>query len=289
VTHPIAYGLALAGPAVSPALAAVLPEAGEVPAGWPAVTVRYRIGTRTEQAAAFSGSGAVVPSAAGGHLVFERAAMEATFEVPARHDDLVLAHPCLAGVGLVAAAWLDRPALHGGAFVVGGEAWGLLGGVSAGKSTLLAALHGRGHDVLSDDLVVIEDGRALAGPRVLSLRPDAAERLGSDAAMVQVGGQPRARLRIGPAPIHAELRGLLLVDYDDDAACTGVERVPAWRCPRVLAASLAHPDVRPTASALLDLAALPVWRITGARRWSEIDRVVDAIGKVVDARRIDAA
>ena len=47
------------------------------------------------------------------------------------------------------------------------------------KSTLLAWLALAGHDVLSDDLLVLADGAVAAGPRCLDLSADVGQRVGA--------------------------------------------------------------------------------------------------------------
>lgn len=69
--------------------------------------------------------------------------------------------------------------LHGNAFRVGDACAVVLGHSGAGKSTLAAEMHRRGHDVLSDDVVPIDDaGRALPGWPRLKLWQDALDRIG---------------------------------------------------------------------------------------------------------------
>lgn len=84
--------------------------------------------------------------------------------------------------------------LHGNAFRVGEACAVVLGHSGAGKSTLAAAMHRRGHDVLSDDVVPVDHhGRALPGRPSLKLWQDALDRIGVDSA-----GLPRVR------PVHAK-------------------------------------------------------------------------------------
>lgn len=69
--------------------------------------------------------------------------------------------------------------LHGNAFRVGDACAVVVGHSGAGKSTLAAEMHRRGHDVLSDDVVPVDDaGRALPGWPRLKLWADALDRLG---------------------------------------------------------------------------------------------------------------
>jgi hypothetical protein len=79
----------------------------------------------------------------------------------------------------------QRLALHASGAVLGGKAVAFLGASGWGKSTLAAALCGRGHKLFSDDIVALrEDSRAdfvvLPGFQSLKLWPDSARHLGYD-------------------------------------------------------------------------------------------------------------
>jgi hypothetical protein len=92
-------------------------------------------------------------------------------------------------LGMVMGALLQQRgilALHGSAVSIEGQAIALVGYSGAGKSTLAAALHARGHAILTDDLIAID--REPGGPPVvlpaypqLKLCPEsAAASLGDD-------------------------------------------------------------------------------------------------------------
>ncbi len=68
-----------------------------------------------------------------------------------------------------------KTVLHGSSVTVGTKTLLFLGASGAGKSTMAAALQARGGQVLTDDLVVLdESGRVLPGWRWLKLWPDSA-------------------------------------------------------------------------------------------------------------------
>jgi len=74
-----------------------------------------------------------------------------------------------------------RLVLHGSSVSIGGEAVAILGSSGSGKSTIAAALHSRGHEVLSDDIISIEfNGRdtSVYGFPLLKLSPTVASSLG---------------------------------------------------------------------------------------------------------------
>ncbi len=270
-SSPVAYGLTLSGPLLDGALTPMLLDSAEP---WPEVGMAWEpreLGRVPERLDEHS---ALLRCLFGGHLVADRAAMTATFLDGIRPGADVVAHPGLAGIGMIFARWLGRSAFHGGAVLGPSGAWGLVGSRGAGKSTTLAALKLAGHAVLADDLVVLEQGCALAGPRTLDLRPTAAEHLPGDFEVVTVRGGERRRLMLGPTPTSVPFRGWVFLGV---ARGVSVERIaPADR----LAALGEHLAVRllprdPTA--FLELASLPAYRLRRPLRWEELSSVVQAV------------
>jgi hypothetical protein len=100
-----------------------------------------------------------------------------------------------------------RETLHGTVVVAGGHAAALVAPCGAGKSTLAAALIGRGYRVLTDDLIVLARGRAgwMVQPGLprLKLYPSIAHRLGGTG---------------GAAPLNRATSKLIL-PLDDAQAC----------------------------------------------------------------------
>lgn len=101
--------------------------------------------------------------------------------------------------------------LHASAVEIAGSAVGFLGGSGAGKSTMAAALSGRGYPVLADDLLAVslQDGspRVLPGLAQLKLWPDVLAALGDDPALlprVRAGFDKRAK-HVGGNPPSAVL------------------------------------------------------------------------------------
>lgn len=78
--------------------------------------------------------------------------------------------------------------LHASVVVVAGQAVAFVGAKGFGKSTVAAALHARGHGLLSDDILAVDLRQdkplALPGFPQLKLWPDALGSLGYDAALV---------------------------------------------------------------------------------------------------------
>jgi hypothetical protein len=173
--------------------------------------------------------------------------------------------------------WMGRHTFHGGAFLVGDGAWIVVGAREAGKSTLLATLAARGHAVLSDDVTVVDDGRVLAGPRTVDLRPDGGDRIAGAAALGVVGLRERARLVLDPVPASAPVAGWIIPEWSESI---GVEEMPLREHPVAVTRSmtLLLDPVRP--EALLDLAARPMVRFARPRDWSAAD---DAVAALADA------
>lgn len=100
--------------------------------------------------------------------------------------------------------------LHGNAVRIGDGCIVVLGHSGAGKSTLAAEFHRRGFDVLSDDVVPVENGLALPGYPRMKLWQDALERLGAGTDGLQrihadhdKFHVPLRRSALGPLPVRA--------------------------------------------------------------------------------------
>ena len=153
-------------------------------------------------------------------------------------DDVVV-HPYLALPASIAGHWVGRRALHGGAFLHEGMAWGLLGGKEAGKSSTLGWLLEHGHTILTDDVLVLDEARILSGPRCIDLRGDAAERFGGEDLGV-LGSRGRWRLRSGEAPASAPLAGFVYLGWGDRIALDEVP--PSERIAPLATQAVLRPD-----------------------------------------------
>jgi hypothetical protein len=216
--------------------------------------------------------------AGGGLAQLDRAASRAELQVPEDATDGAIIHPYLAPVALVMARWLGREGFHGGGIVAGGGAWGVLGDKTAGKSTTLAWLARAGVGVVADDVLIIDGELALAGPRSLDLREEAAQRLGAGEPMGRVGARERWRLQLAPVPAELPLRGWITLEWGDSVAVEpirGAERLHALLPHRGVLLEPAQP------AALIRLSALPHLRLIRPRDWDLLpeaaDRLLDAI------------
>jgi hypothetical protein len=206
-----------------------------------------------------------------GWVELDRRAGLVTFRLPAAPPGRDLVHPYLAPAAAVAARWMGRDSFHAGAVVVGGGAWAILGDKENGKSTTLAWLALQGLPVLTDDLLVVDDGVALAGPRCLDLRSETAARLGVGEPLGVVGERERWRLPLGAVPARVPLLGFVTLTWGHKLA---LERL---RGRERLLALLPGRTVRlaPTIPAdMLELSSLPVWRLRRPRRWDALPATV---------------
>jgi hypothetical protein len=197
----------------------------------------------------------------------------ATLLTRAPADDGTLLHPFLTTAAVIFAWWDGRHAFHGGAFVDSvSRAWCLLGDRASGKSSTLASISLAGLGILSDDLVVIEGGDVLAGPRCLDLRQDAAAALGVVNHAFPVRAGERLRLGLPPVPTAAPLHGWLFLTWGD---AISLRRLGPGEWLERLAKH------RSTASAhspsLLDLARPQAWEFCRPRTRDSLEPTVERL------------
>lgn len=209
----------------------------------------------------------------GGSITLDRATQTVRLETRGELDDQMVVHPYLAFAVAVASHWLGRQVLHGGAFLHEGLAIGLLGSKEAGKSSTLAGLLAAGRTVLTDDLLVIDDGELFSGPRCVDLRGDAGLRLGG----IDLGQRlvrERWRLPAGEAPPSSPLGGIVHLEWTDRIV------VEPLGVSERLAGLVRHTVVQqddPNPFAYLDLAALPAWRFGRPRDLDQLDRGISTL------------
>jgi hypothetical protein len=269
-----AYGFRIAG--LDAAAHLLVPA----PATWPTLRIAVRRGTAAVDADRIDERSADLRlQTLDGSIALDRDAGLVEFCVPEGLGVDALVHPFLAPAALVSAHWLGRETFHAGTFVVDGGAWAVVGHKGAGKSTLLAWLAERGVPVLGDDVLVIDAGDALAGPRSIDLRVGSALRLGVGEALGVVGARERWRVRLGPVPAAVPLRGWVHLGW---GAATAVEPI---RGAERLARLAGHRGVRlaPVGAGrtLLELGALPAYELRRPPEWGSADaageRLLDAV------------
>lgn len=271
-----AYGLAFTGPVA--ALAShllVRPEEG-----WPQVEVCWAPPLPDPPAFGFFGPDhALRPLVSGGHVVLDRERRVARFCKVEGPDGHQVAHPCLSTASSHFARWDGRLSFHASSVVVDGGAWGVLGSKEAGKSTTVAWLAESGCDVLSDDLLVLDGRRALAGPRIIDLRLPSAERLGLDRLVVVRKGE-RHRLLLPEVPAEVPFTGFLVLALGEEVS---VARVPLTERLEVLRRYLTLRQLGVPASVLLELVSLPMWRVQRSRDWAHLPMLLDRLRAAIAA------
>jgi hypothetical protein len=182
-------------------------------------------------------------------------------EPPIEPEEVV--HPYLWPIGMVLARWMGHETFHAGAVVIDGGAWGVLGDSADGKSSLLAwlVLH-MGLPVLTDDLLVVHEGRAHAGPRCVDLRPGAAEELGLEGTPVRCTS--RRRLSLPPIEGELPLRGWIFLEWGDELALEGV---PGSARLTRLSRFRRAPEMGTDGVEWLGLMGLPMLVLRRPRRW----------------------
>lgn len=272
-----AYGFRLSGvPEAAPLLI-------EAPAHWPRLELRHRRlegtgppGDRVER------DRVELRLHTGGWVELDRTASHATFHLPRRPADGALVHPYLAPVAALASRWLGRESFHAGAFVAGGGAWALVGDKGSGKSSTLAQLMLDGHDVVTDDILVLQRDLALAGPRCLDLRAGAAARLGGATPLGVVGLRERWRMPLGAVEPELPLRGWVTLAWDDRPevrVVRGAERLLSLTPHRAVRLPPQDPGV------LVHLSSLPLVELRRPRLWQALPdataRLLDALARVM--------
>jgi hypothetical protein len=266
-----AYGFRLTG----------VPAAGDLlvdaPDAWPQLTLVRGSEVERPETEEVTADHARIWLVDGACAELDRAASSALLRVPAHVSDGAMVHPYLAPVALLMARWLGREGMHGGGIVADGGVWAILGHKTAGKSTTLASMALAGVDVISDDVLVIDDGIVLAGPRSVDLRDEAAQRLGVGEPLGRVGARERWRLVLGPVAPEVPLRGWVTLEWGDSIAVEelrGAERLQALIPHRGIRLAPTEPET------LLRLSALPHLRLVRPQRW---DSLRDAVGRLLDA------
>jgi hypothetical protein len=269
--HAGAYGIAL--PALDAVRDLLVPAAPD----WPTLALEQVQGRATAQHESVGDRRARLILRNGGEIEVERDGLRALFRVPEPLGPAELLHPYLAPVASVVAHWSGRESLHASAVVVDGSAWALLGDRESGKSSTAAWFARAGLGVLCDDVLVLDGGAALAGPRVIDLRGDAAAQLEAGEELGMVGERERWRLRLDPVPPAVPLAGWVSLVWADGSEVSSVP--PAER----IGLLVAHRALRVPATdpaALVALAALPALEL---RRPRDFGSLPEAAGRLLEA------
>lgn len=156
---------------------------------------------------------AVVSLLGGRELRVNRSPPSVSFVGPSHLSEAEIIHPFLSPAASVLADWHGWMALHAGGFVVDGGGWLVTAEREGGKSTTLAAIADRGLPVLADDLIVIKDRHACAGPRSIDLREPGSSQFVEDLGVV--GGRMRWRMALPSVPSEVPVRGVVKLCWSD--------------------------------------------------------------------------
>jgi len=252
---------------------------GHASGDWPVLQIERRLGiaeleqTVTDELADFHLQGDA------GSVHLDRDTLTAQFTLCREIDDEETVHPFLAMTAAIVSRWLGRDAFHAGAFVVDDGAWAILGQKGTGKSTTLGFLAVNATTIVTDDVLVLDNGDALAGPSCVDLRPDAASFLGAGEDLGVVGARSRFRVVLPAAPSRTPLRGWVFPTWSDT-----LELVPVPVAQRVslLAANLALTRTPLHPQRFLDFAALPCWEFRRPRNFEMLD---ESAARLVDRLR----
>jgi hypothetical protein len=210
-------------------------------------------------------------------MELDRAATTLRFVTHADIAAELVVHPFLALPAAIAARWLGRQSVHGGAFAHAGGAWAVLGDKESGKSSVLGWLLREGFEILSDDMLIVADGVMFSGPRCIDLRPSAAALLGGEEVLAPGQSRPRWRLRAGGVPASAPLAGVIHLAWGDSVRIEPLGA--AERLEQLVRNSIMYPGPE-EALPYLELAALPSLRFTRPR---DLDQFEQANAQLVSS------
>ena len=232
-----------------------------VPPHWPIVDVAVRSGRDNHRGALIDDDHADLELIDGIVAHVQRSPAGVTFVTPQPLTVQALAHPFLGGVASLFGYWQGRESFHGGAFLAGGKAWGVVADREGGKSTTMAWMAQNGIAVLSDDLIMLDGSLVLAGPRSIDLREEPISDLAAEELGI-VGARARWRVSLGAVPAEVPLGGWFFLGWSDEASLRylpGAERLQ--RLGRNRSLQLLPKD--PTE--LVRLATMPAWEVKRPR------------------------
>jgi hypothetical protein len=263
-----AYGIRIAGvETAGTMLVAAQP-------GWPDLRLESELADPPVHPESVTDDHAILRLKTGGRLTLDRRSGVARYSVPRRLTDDDLVHPFLAPAAAVVSHWARRLSFHAGAFVADGGAWAVVGDRGAGKSSTLAWLALNDHDVVADDVLVLDGRSAFAAPRAIDLREETADRFGIGAALGVVGARRRWRVTLPQLAGRLEFRGWTFLGWGDRLQA---RRIGGAECMRRLIESLTLRMDASNPRSLLDLATLPAWELRRPRDWDRLEEGVECL------------
>jgi hypothetical protein len=267
-----AYGFRLVGTGTEPVLPDLVPLSEE----HETVALTWRRASSLTTKAELGTEELVLAEERGSALRMRRMPAEVVLDIPEAMSARAFVHPTLAVPLSLLARWRGYITLHAGAFEENG-AWGVLGDRTAGKSSMLAALADRGVPIVSDDLLVVHEGQALAGPRCVDLRPDVVDRFPAADSLGVVAGRERFRLSTPLAPSRTVLRGFFVLEWSDSGELElepiGIHQRLKLLYGQEYMGIVGAADPR----RIVELVGLPAWRLRRPRDWAVTSVVVDRL------------
>ena len=212
-----------------------------------------------------------------GLATVDREARRTTLHLARPLSEAGLVHPYMSTTVVAWAHWQGWHVVHAGAFVVGGQVWALVGERESGKSTAVAWCASRELAVFADDMLVLRDDTALAGPRSVDLRHSAAEHFGIGHHIRNLGNRERWRHCVGPVPAEAPFGGFVALEWSDS-----VSVAPAGASERLRYLAQETSLVGSRNGAWIDLLSHPMLILRRPRSWGHTDRammdLMEAIG-----------
>jgi hypothetical protein len=243
-----AYGLRLSG------VDGLEPFFVQAPASWTPMTLVRRAARVTVTAERVGPRRAELLTATGASIHIDLDRGRAVFTAPLLPGVDEVLHPYLASVAAVTAFWRDCESFHAAAVAGRSGVWALVGEREAGKSSTLASLAVRGHEIVSDDMLVLNGAHACAGPRSIDLRPETAKALGIGVELRKTGARERWRVQVGQIEPELPFRGWIFLEWGTSLELTTLRTSDTLR--RLLPQrGIRLPPSNP--SALLELAELP--------------------------------
>jgi hypothetical protein len=220
-----------------------------------------------------------VVSPAGGYIEIEWP-LSVTLSLPDQPLPEFVIQPHLNTAAASIAMRRGWQAFHAGAFELDGGAWGILGAKQSGKSSTLALAFRRGSMIVTDDLLVVGDGVAMAGPRCIDLRIEPAQVLDMGIDLGRVGFRERWRVYVDPCPPCLPIAGFIVPSWGEDR----VQLVPpVSRLPMLIANSSMQGLTMNDPDQYLRLASRPMLSWSRPRSWStareSFDRLIEVLSQ----------
>ncbi len=247
----------------------------DAPSHWVPWQLGFRVAPDGDQPAETVGDDdATIHVAPDGYARIDRAAASTVISMrgePSPHGEV---HPYLGSTAIMAAQWSGRTSFHSGSFVLDGGVWAILGHREQGKSSTLAWLAREGYAIFADDLLVLDSDVALAGPRCLDLRQEAAERFGIGSDIGVVGTRRRWRVRLPAVAPVLPFRGWILLSWSDTVR---VDTVPPSARLTALLPSRALLTTPTDARVWLNLVTSPMFVFGRPKAWDHLDSAMMAL------------